>query len=351
MAEVNKEKITIVIDAMGSDNAPKSEVEGAVDTINSNSAIDLILTGKEDLIANELRKHSYNTNRITIVNCDEVIDMQENPTEAFRKKQNSSIAVGLNLVKDKKADGFISAGNTGAVMAFSLLTLGRISNVSRPTIGSPFPTDKGLSIVFDVGANVDSKPIHLLEFAVMGSIYANHIFKTDNPRVALLNIGEESTKGDYLSTEAYKLLEKSGLNFIGNIEGRDVLRGKAEVIVCDGFVGNVILKFTESVMDVLKNKIRKYSDEHFFQRIWIALFYKTLKKILKDFDYQEYGGVPLLGVNGVSLIGHGRSSPKAIKTMILKAEQMVRLKVTDVIKEKITDIKQHIPQNLASISI
>lgn len=350
LSEDIKEKITIVIDAMGSDNAPKSEVAGAIETITDQSGIDLILTGKEEIIIRELKKYQYDQKRVTIKNCDEVIDMHESPTDAIRKKQNSSIVVGLKLLKDKKADGFISAGNTGAVMASSLLTLGRISNVSRPTIGSPFPTDEGLSIVFDVGANVDSKPIHLLEFAVMGSIYANHIFKVDNPRVALLNIGEESTKGDLLSTEAYKLLEKSGLNFIGNIEGRDVLRGKAEVIVCDGFVGNVILKFTESVLDVLKNKFRKYAEEHFMQKIWISLLYKTLKKVLKDFDYQEYGGVPLLGVNGVSLIGHGRSSPKAIKTMILKAEQMVRLKITDTIKEKITDIKQHIPQNLADMS-
>lgn len=246
---------------------------------------------------------------------------------------------GLKLQKEGKANGFISAGNTGAVMAASLFSLGRISNISRPTIGSDFPTDTGISIVFDVGANVDCKPIHLVEFAAMGVEYAIHIYGCKDPRVALLSVGEERTKGDNLTLEAYELLEKSHLNFIGNIEGKDILKGKAEVIVCDGFTGNVVLKFTESVLDVLKNKFRKYADENFFQKIWVAMMYKTLKKILKDFDYQEYGGVPLLGINGNTIIGHGKSSPKAIKNMILKAVHMYEEKINDVIKNRIKNIK------------
>jgi glycerol-3-phosphate acyltransferase PlsX len=331
---------------MGTDNAPLSEVRGAAEALKEIEGIRLVLVGDENKINAELKKIDYDKNRLSIHHCTQVIDMHESPADAIKKKPDSSIVQGLKLQKEKKADAFISAGNTGAVMASSLFILGRISNISRPTIGSVFPTDEGLTIVFDVGANVDSKPIHLLEFAVMGIIYANHVFKSNDPKVALLNIGEEKTKGDSLSVSAYELLEKSGLNFMGNVEGRDILRGKAEVIVCDGFVGNVVLKFTESVMDVLKNKFKKYSEEHFMQKVWIALMYRTLKKILKDFDYQEYGGVPLLGVKGIAIIGHGRSSPKAIKTMISKAELMVRAKINELIAEKVKDIKQHIPQNL-----
>ena len=340
----SQETVTISLDAMGGDEAPHSEVSGAVDSVRDHNGVNIVLVGSSDIIEKELKKFSYNSERIKIHHCSEVIGMHESPTEAIRKKTDSSIIVGLKLQKEKITDAFISAGNTGAVMASSLFILGRIANVSRPTIGSMFPTDEGLSIVFDVGANVDSKPIHLLEFAVMGVIYAKQMFKIQNPRVALLNIGEESSKGDSLTTEAYQLLKKSNLNFIGNIEGRDILKGKAEVVICDGFVGNVVLKFAESVMDVLRNKFRKYASENFFQKIWVGMMYKTLRKILKDFDYQEYGGVPLLGVNGVSIIGHGRSSPKAIKNMILKAEQMVRLKINDAIQAQVGDIKKLMPK-------
>jgi glycerol-3-phosphate acyltransferase PlsX len=335
--------VTVCVDAMGGDEAPKSEVAGAVETVRIHPALDVILVGPADAISAELKKHRFDPGRIQVHDCTEVIEMHESPTEAIKKKTDSSVIVGLNLHKERKADAFISTGNTGAVMAASLLILGRIANVSRPTIGSVFPTEAGTSIVFDVGANVDSKPIHLLEFAVMGSVYVKEIFGIQNPRVALLNIGEENTKGNTLTTETYQLLEKSRLNFIGNIEGRDILKGKAEVIICDGFVGNVVLKFAESVMSVLRNKFRKYASENFFQKIWVGLMYRTLKRILKDFDYQEYGGVPLLGVNGVSIIGHGRSTPKAVTNMILKAEQMVRHKINQAIHNQIVDVKKLVP--------
>lgn len=336
----SKDIITISIDAMGSELAPHSEVVGSVSAVKDSDDINIILVGKKEIIEKELKKQTYDDSRITICDCSEVIEMHESPTEAIKKKQDSSISVGLKLHKEKKADAFISMGNTGAVMAASLLTLGRIANVSRPTIGESFPTDEGISIVLDIGANVDCKPIHLVEFAVMGVVYANHIFNVPNPRVALLNVGEEETKGDALTSEAYQLLKKSNLNFIGNVEGKDILKGKAEVIVCDGFVGNVVLKFTESVMSVLQNKFRKYAAENFFQKIWVGMMYGTLKKILKDFDYQEYGGVPLLGINGISFIGHGSSSPKAIKTSIFKAKRMFSEKINDEIQSKIKDIKE-----------
>jgi glycerol-3-phosphate acyltransferase PlsX len=341
---MSPDTITIAIDAMGGDDAPRNEVEGAVEIVRGTKDINIILVGQTDKIEKELKKFSYDSSRISIHHSADVIEMHESPTEALKKKPDSSILSGLKLQREKKADAFISAGNTGAVMAASLLTLGRIANVTRPTIGSIFPTDEGVTIVFDVGASVDNKPIHLLEFAVMGIEYAKHIYNVQNPRVAILNIGEEESKGNQLTTETYELLKQSNLNFIGNVEGRDVLRGKAEVIVCDGFVGNVILKFAESVIPVLKNRLKKYASQNIFKKIWTGMLYKTLKTVLTDFDYQEHGGVPLLGVNGITIIGHGRSSPKAIKNMALKAEHMAREKVNDIIQEKIKDIKKLVPK-------
>jgi glycerol-3-phosphate acyltransferase PlsX len=342
---ISQDIITIALDAMGGDNAPVNDVAGAVKTVRETEHINIILVGQQDIVERELKKHSYNTSRISVHHCSEVIGMHESPAEALKKKPDSSIVIGTNLLKQKKADAFISAGNTGAVMAASLFILGRISNISRPTIGESFPTDEGVSIVFDVGANMDCKALHLLEFAVMGVVYANHMFNIPNPRVALLNVGEEKSKGNSLTFDAYRLLENSGLNFIGNLEGRDVLRGKAEVIVCDGFTGNVILKFAESIPAVLKGKFMQYAKKNFLNKMWVGLIYKTLKKILKDFDYQNYGGVPLLGIKGITIIGHGSSSPLAIKNMCLKAELMFREKINNVIEEKIKDIKSYIQKS------
>lgn len=329
---------------MGTDNAPLSEAAGAVEAVSQTEGLNVILVGPEDKINSELKKHNFDKSRISVQNAAEVIGMHESATDAIKKKPDSSILTGLKIHKNKQADAFVSAGNTGAIMAASLFILGRIANVSRPTIGQIFPTDKGITVVFDVGANVDCKPAYLLEFAAMGTVYTEHIHNCKNPRVALLSVGEEKSKGDTLTVEAYELLKKSSLNFIGNVEGRDILNGKAEVIVCDGFVGNVLIKFTESVLEVLINKFRRYAAQSFFKRIWVGMMYGTLKKILKDFDYQEFGGVPLLGVNGISIIGHGRSTPKAIKNMILAAEKMAKAGINDIIREKIKDIKQLVPK-------
>jgi len=331
------DKIKIVVDAMGGDEAPLNDVSGAIIAAELKpDTLEIILVGKEKLIKDELLKHKVNLSNISIVNASEVITMEDSPTDSLKSKPDSSINVGINLVKDKKADAFVSAGNTGAVMTASILRLGRIEGVGRPTIGSLFPTDFGKTMVFDVGASVDCKAKHLLEFAVMGNIYMKSIYNVSSPKIGLLSVGEEKSKGDTLTLEAYELLEKSDMNFIGNVEGRDVLRGKADVIVCDGFVGNVILKFAESVLDVIKGKFRAYAEKGFFKKIWVGMMYGTLKNVvLKDFDYQEYGGVPLLGVNGVTIIGHGKSSPIAIKNMILKAEEMVSKRVNEKIKEQL----------------
>lgn len=331
------DKIKIVVDAMGGDFAPLNDVSGAVIAAESKpELLDIILVGKEDVIKEELKKHKVTLKNISVVNATEVVTMEDSAIDAMKLKPDSSLNVGLNLMKEKKADAFISAGNTGAVMAASIIKSGRIQGVGRPTIGSLFPTDFGKTMVFDVGASVDCKAIHLLEFALMGNIYMKNIYNVDKPKIGLLSVGEEKSKGDALTLEAYELLEKSNLNFIGNVEGRDVLRGKADVIVCDGFVGNVILKFAESVLDVIKGKFKAYASQGFFKKAWTGMMYGTLKNVvLKDFDYQEYGGVPLLGINGVTIIGHGKSSPIAIKNMIYKAEEMVRLKVNEKIKESI----------------
>ena len=331
------DKIKIVVDAMGGDFAPLNDVSGAVIAAEEKpDSIEIILVGKESLIEGELFKHKVKLKNISVVNANEVVTMEDSPTESLKTKADSSLSVGLNLVKGKKADAFISAGNTGAVMTASILKLGRIHGVGRPTIGSLFPTDKGKTMVFDVGASVDCKPNHLLEFAIMGDIYMKSVYGVENPRVGLLSVGEEKSKGDTLTLEAHELLENSDLNFIGNVEGRDVLRGKADIIICDGFVGNVILKFAESVLDVMKSKFKSYAEKGFFKKVWVGMMYGTLKNVvLKDFDYQEYGGVPLLGVNGISIIGHGKSSPIAIKNMIYKAEEMVRKRVNEKIRQQL----------------
>ncbi len=318
-------KIRIVVDAMGGDLAPLNDVAGAIIAAEEKpSSLEILLCGDEKKIGDELTKHKVRLSNIEIVHAPESVTMEDSPTESLRTKPNSSLSVGLKLLREKNADAFVSAGNTGAVMTAATLRLGRLEGVGRPTIGSLFPTDIGRTMVFDVGASVDCKAQHLLEFATMGSIYMKNIYSIESPRVALLSVGEEKSKGDNLTLEAHELLSASGLNFTGNVEGRDILNGKADIVVCDGFVGNVILKFAESVLELLKSKFRNYASQGFFKKLWVGMMYGTLKNvILKDFDYQEYGGVPLLGVNGVVIIGHGKSSPIAIKNMIYKAEEMV----------------------------
>ncbi len=323
---------------MGGDFAPHNVVAGAVEALRfSRNNFRIVFVGLEDRVRDELAQYDVNGLPYDIVHASEVVGMDDVPTVAIKQKKNSSIAVGVTLHREHKVDAFVSAGNTGAVMSASTLILGRIEGVGRPTIGAFLPSEKGVCLLLDAGTNVDCRPHHLLEFAVMGTIYQSYMYQQPNPTVGLLSIGEESTKGNELTLEAYRLLSKSKLNFIGNVEGRDILRGKAHVIVCDGFVGNVVLKFAESVLGLLKVKFRDYAAKDFFRKLWVGMMYGTLKKILKDFDYQEQGGVPLLGVKGVSIIGHGGSTPKAIKNMILKAEEIVR-----------KDINRHIQQALAT---
>lgn len=319
--------ITIALDTMGADFSPHNEICGAIEAVNeSKGRFKVLLVGKKELLEEEIKTHqNFPKDSIEIIDAQEVIEMGDEPVQALRQKRNSSIVVGLQAVKQKQADAFVSAGNTGAVMSGGTLELGRIFGVSRPMIGSQFPRSAGgFTLVFDVGATVDAKPHWLKEYGIMGSIYAKDIFGIPNPTVALLSVGEEKTKGNELTLEAAKLLEATDLNFIGNVEGRDILNGKCDVILCDGFTGNVILKFAESVLPSLKTRIKKYSEISFIHKIKAGITASVLKSSLKDFDYQEYGGVPLLGVNGVVIIGHGSSTPRAIRTMILRAEEMVK---------------------------
>jgi glycerol-3-phosphate acyltransferase PlsX len=332
--------LRIAIDAMGGDFAPANEVQGVLDALReTNNRFHIVLVGKEDAIRAELEKRGADNGSYSIVSASEVIGMEESPVVALKQKRDSSLAVGITLHKEGKADAFVSAGNTGAMTAASTLMLGRISGVSRPTIPAIFPSEIGPTLLMDVGAVTDSKPHFLYEFGVMGSLYAESIFNRKRPRVGLLNIGEEESKGDELAKEAYKVFKKHAakINFIGNVEGRDILKGAADVVVCDGFVGNVVLKFAESVPAFLKTKFKGYADQGIVPKLFMAVLRNPLRKIFKDFDYQEYGGVPLLGVNGVSIIGHGSSTPKAIKNMIFRAEEMVQRKINFHIEENLKD--------------
>jgi len=318
----NSSRCRIVVDAMGGDFAPANAVLGAIEAFSEKKNFDLYLVGKAKQINEVLSSNKLSFSKDFIVNADEVIEMGDSPAASLKSKPNSSIVIGAKLVRDKKADAFVSAGNTGAMMAASTLIIGRIPGLGRPTIGAEMPNINGICYLYDVGASKDSKPIHLFEYAVMGSIFAKEMGAISNPKVGVLSMGEEEGKGNEVTEAAAKLLKDSRLNFIGNVEGRDILAGNVDVVVCDGYVGNIILKFGESVPKLLKHLLIQTAEKSFFDKILIGLSKGVLKKSLKSLDYQEYGGVPLLGVNGISIIGHGSSSVKAIKNMVLRANEM-----------------------------
>ncbi len=338
MANDTENIIRVAVDVMGGDYAPDNEIKGALEAVKERGSHLLVqLVGKADLIKDKIKQFtgSENIKDIEIINADEVIEMEDSPADSYRNKPNSSMSVALGLQKSGKSDAFVSAGNTGANLANSLLILGRIEGISRPTIGSIIPTVNGMTFVLDVGASVDCKPKYLCEFAIMGSVFMKELYNIDKPTVGLLGIGEEKNKGNDLTTLAYEQLESSKMNFVGNIEGGDILKGKVNVVVCDGFTGNIVLKLAESIVDILKYKMKEYAEKSFFKKVWIGAFSGTMKSILMDFDYQAQGGVPLLGVNGISFVGHGKSTPLAIKNMIYKSELAVRKNLTERIKENL----------------
>ena len=318
----NSSRCRIVVDAMGGDFAPANAVLGAIEAYSEKKSFDLYLAGKQSKIKEVLSSNNISFPEEFIINADEVIEMGDSPAASLKSKPNSSIVIGAQFVRDKKADAFVSAGNTGAMMAASTLIIGRIPGLGRPTIGAEMPNINGVCYLYDVGASKDSKPIHLFEYAIMGTIFAKEMGGVSNPKVGVLSMGEEEGKGNEIGEAAAKLLKESKLNFIGNVEGRDILAGNVDVVVCDGFVGNIILKFGESVPKLLKQLLTKTAERSFIDKLLIGLSKGVLKKSLKSLDYQEYGGVPLLGVNGISIIGHGSSSVRAIKNMVLRANEM-----------------------------
>ncbi|MGI6198898.1 MAG: phosphate acyltransferase PlsX [Candidatus Cloacimonadaceae bacterium] len=313
----------IALDAFGSDRAPFPEVEGAVMAIKEELCQEVILVGDESILSAELSKYFHDPDRIKIHHASQRIGMGDDAAAGVRSKKDSSMLRTVELHRDGQADAAVSAGNTGAFMAASLMTYGRIKGVSRPAIAIIFPSQVNNEIILDVGANVDCNARNLLEFAHLGRIYYKYFFGTQEPRVSLLNIGEESAKGNSLSREAYKLLSESEeLNFIGNIEGEDVLRGVTDVIVCDGFVGNVVLKTVEgaliSIFDILKEQF----DKDWIAKIGALLSYPVYSYLRKKFDHTEYGGALLVGLNGSSIVSHGRSNAKAIKNAIRAAAKI-----------------------------
>lgn len=325
--------IRIALDAMGGDHAPSEIIKGAATAIQENPNIQIILVGREDVIKKELRRYKKDLN-LSIFNTTEVIGTNESPVQAIKQKKDSSIVKGVSMVKDKMADAFVSAGNTGALMAASLFGLGRVSGIERPALASIFPSKKGKVLLIDMGANVDCKPKHLVQFAKMGSIYSQYVLRVNNPKVGLVNIGEEPEKGNELTISTYPLLkEEKSVNFVGMVESKEIFAGHIDVMVCDGFVGNLILKFGEStgtfIFEMLAGELKTHPLAAF-----VALFLiPSLLRLKKKVDYDEFGGAELLGVNGVVVKAHGRAKSKAIKNAIRVAVESVEGKVVDYISK------------------
>jgi glycerol-3-phosphate acyltransferase PlsX len=332
-------KTKIAVDAMGGDLAPASVVEGSIWAQEENHGdFEMVLVGEKDEIHSELSRLNADGAAVEIYHASERINMEDEAVGSLKKK-DSSVAVGMRLQKEGRVDAFISGGNTGAVMTHALMTLGRLEGINRPAIASFLPTEKGIAVVLDTGANAECKAINLYQFAVMGSVYTSHVLKKPNPRIGLLSIGEESTKGNEVTLLAHKLLsEDHSMNFIGNVEGRDVLKGTCDVVVCDGFVGNIVLKFAESIDGFLTWLVKKRVRESLLFRLGAFLVKVSIRDLRKVLDYTEYGGAPLLGVDGVCIVCHGNSPPKAIKNALKLATGMVREKVNqrivDAFREK-----------------
>ncbi len=327
----------IAVDAMGGDFAPHEIIKGSIEA-QKELGLEIILVGNKTQIENELKKYAVNLEKIHIHHTTEIITNDDKPVHAVRQKKDSSLVVGLNLVKDGTAEAFVSAGNTGALLAGSLFQLGRIKGIDRPAIGAPYPTQRGISLLVDAGANAEGKPRNLLEFGVMGKIYAEKVFGIENPEIGLVNIGTEEGKGTEIIKQAYELYKKTKMNFIGNVEARELSRGVADVIVCDGFVGNVVLKLTEGVamtiMDMLKTQLKK----NFVSKIGAMILMPSLRNFKKELDYTEYGGALMLGVNGAVIKAHGSSNAKAVKNAIRQAKSFVEHQVIQSIVQEIERI-------------
>lgn len=328
----------IAVDAMGGDYAPFETVKGAIEAVHVHDSVEVVLVGDTKQIADILEAEGeLNNPRLSIHHASEVIEMDEHPGVALRKKKDASIVVATALVKNKECDAVVAPGSTGAAVAAALFGLGRIKGIDRPTIATPIPTKNGITVMLDSGANANSKPKHLIQGALMGSEYAKLLLGKENPTVGLLNIGEESTKGNEIVLSTYSVLEKmKSLNFYGNVEGRDIPRGTVDVVVCDGFVGNVVLKFAEGLLTLFAQLIKEaIMSGGIFAKLGALMVKPCLKKLAKRFDYTENGGAPLLGVNGVFLISHGSAKAKEIRTAITIGSDLVESKIIEHIVDRI----------------
>ncbi len=332
--KTNKLKPRLAIDVMGGDRGPSVVVPGALKAARENG-LSLILVGRDIEIREELEKHQTEGIDIEVVHADDVADMKDKPSYILRRKKNTSIQVACNLVKQNKADGVVSAGHTGVTLACGIFSIGRIKGIDRPGLATIIPREKQPLILIDVGANIDSKPRHLVQFAIMADIFAKNVLNVESPSVGLLNIGEEQGKGNVQVNEAYQLLKNTSLNFIGNIEGRDLFTNKVNIAVCDGFVGNIALKLCEglakSFSDVLKKEIKK----GILTRLGGFLARPAFKRLIRRFDYEEYGGAPLLGLKGCVIVCHGSSSEKSIAQAIKMGAAFAKRNIVEKIKEQL----------------
>ncbi|MDI9241707.1 phosphate acyltransferase PlsX [Fusibacillus kribbianus] len=328
-----QETVRVALDAMGGDNAPGEVVKGAVEAVNAKENIKVFLVGKEEAVKGELSKYTYPLDRIEVVNASEVITTEEAPVMAIRRKKDSSIVVGQKLVKNGEADAFISAGSTGAILVGGQLVVGRIHGVERPPLATLIPTVNGVALLVDSGANVDARASHLVQFAKMGSIYMEHVIGIKKPRVAIVNVGVEEEKGNALVKETFPLLKEcEDINFTGSIEAREIPHGGADVIVAEGFTGNVILKLYEGLGSALISKIKGGMMSTFRSKMGALLVKPALKETLKTFDATEYGGAPMLGLNGLVVKTHGNASSKEVKNTIFQCVTFKEQKINEKIK-------------------
>lgn len=326
----------VAVDAMGGDNAPEVEVAGAVAACRE-FGVSVTLVGDSSRLEAELAKHAIKGLDIDICHASEVVGMHDSASDAVRKKRNSSIRLAFDLVKDGKACAAVSAGNSGATMAAGMFVLKRIKGIERPAIAQIFPTLKGKTLVLDVGGNVDCKPIHLVQFAIMGEVYARYAMGVENPVVGLLSNGEEDSKGNELTRETNMILRKTSLNYAGYVEGRDIFKGTADVVVCDGFVGNVVLKSSEGLAEAIGRMLKEEILKSWISKIGYLFVRSAFGRFKKIVDYAEYGGAPLIGINGVGMICHGGSNVKAIKNAIRFANEYAQSGVTEHVTEKLTE--------------
>lgn len=330
-------KINVVVDAMGGDNAPDEIILGAVNSVKEREDVHVFLVGQESVVESRLQQYEYNKAQITVVNASEIIETAESPVAAIRKKKDSSIVVGMKMVREGKADAFVSAGSSGAILVGGQLIVGRSKGIERPPLAVLMPTENGVTLLIDCGANVDAKPSNLLQFAQMGSIYMEHVLGVVNPRVGIVNIGAEEEKGNRLVKETFPLLKEcNSINFIGSVESREIPHGQADVVVCEAFVGNVILKLYEGLADTLIQVIKKGLTSNLISSIGAAMAKPSLKKVLKSFDASEYGGAPLLGLNGLVVKAHGNSTSKEIRNAILQCITFKEQMINEWIHECIT---------------